>query len=163
ASGPDTTGGQHSAQGAPNVGSAPSHEIVANLGIDRFGRSVSLAQEPLPNDAATRVSPRPLIVLYPRAPHATVPELETLRSVERAGIQALPDCYVCATPHPADARFCEACGATLSIVVDGPAAGSPYALLQSKELTQGATTIIGEIASTDGRTVYFAREQSTGQ
>jgi serine/threonine protein kinase len=162
-SGPDTTGGSHSAQGAPNAGPAPSHEIVANAGIDRFGRAVFLAQEPLPNDAATRISPRPLIALYAQTPHVSVPDLMALRSIDRTAIQRQPECYVCATPRIADARFCEACGATLTIAVEGPAAASPYAFLQSKDATQGAPAVFGEMAATDGAIVYFAHDQGTGR
>ena len=161
-SGPDTTGGQQSAQDAPSDGPAPSHEIVANIGLDRFGRAVFLAQEALPSDAATRISPRPLISLYEQAARASVPNLAVLRSIDRAAIRRGPECYVCATPRTDDARFCEACGATLSIAVDGPASASPYRFLEStKNATQGAPAVFGEMASADGGVVYFAREQGT--
>ena len=157
--GPDTTGGEHGAQGAPSGPAAPNHEIVANAGVDRFGRAVFLAGEPQAGDGATRISARPLVALYALAPRASVPNLMALSAIDRAAIQRQPECYVCATPRIGDARFCEACGATLSIAVEGPAAASPYALLATtKDATQGAPAVFGEMPSTDGRTIYFARE-----
>jgi tRNA A-37 threonylcarbamoyl transferase component Bud32 len=162
-SGPDTTSGSRPAQddaaSAPSVPSPGNHEIVGTAGRDRAGRTVFLARELASSSGPTTESSASLIALFARAPHTNAPALETVRVLDRVAVAAPRECYVCAMPRNDAVRFCEACGATMSFVVDDTTHGDSAARLDAvKVATREQLAVIGTMPVTDGDAIYFARE-----
>ncbi|MEO6528709.1 MAG: serine/threonine-protein kinase [Gemmatimonadaceae bacterium] len=142
---------------------------LATVGRDRAGRAVLLARELATRLAPASQSSESLLVLVaptlgaggpPGAPGSVPPPFTSVRVLERGRISAARECYVCANPRADAARFCEACGATMSIVVPGTTGEQSAAarLAAVRSATGPQLPIIGEMSSSDGGSVYFARE-----
>ena len=127
--GQDTTSGPRAAQDERSriVALAPDwrHEVVANAGRDREGRAIFLARELTSNAAQAGQSGERVAVLFPYTPESNAAALAGIWTLDRAGIAPPRECYVCAAPRVGDLRFCEACGATMSVVIDGAGNTSP--------------------------------------
>ena len=164
--GPDTTSGHGGAQGdAPPVAAALSavgHEIVAPAGLDRSGRSVFVAREKSPSDAPATPGGGRLMVVFAETPHTNAPALGTLWLLDREAIALPGECYVCAAPRLDDARFCQACGATMSINVPGLTPAAAASGIEAVSTAMGDQfAVVGQIPTTAGQGIYFARERHT--
>jgi serine/threonine protein kinase len=162
--GPDTTSASSPAQDeaahARTLSAPINHEVVANAGHDRAGHSVFLARETASSAMPTVALSASLIALFIDESNAGEPPVATVRVLERAAIARSRECHVCGTPRVDAVRFCEACGATLSIVV--PSAPPADSAIARYEAVKGSTgeqlTLVGEMPASDGSSVYFARE-----
>lgn len=163
--GPDTTSGRRAAQdevaGVIPLASDWKHEIVANAGRDREGRAVFIARQVASTQAPTALSSDSVVVVFAQAVQSNAAALAGIWALDRAGIAPPRECYVCAAPRVGDLRFCEACGATMSVVVDGARSGSPAERIGALRLATGEQVgVIAEIPTTSGDTIYFARERN---
>jgi serine/threonine protein kinase len=122
---------------------------------------VFLAREEASTAAPTRQSSESVMALLAYSPQSNAAALGGIPMLNRAAILPPRECYVCAAPRVGELRFCEACGATMSVGVENAFRNGPPAerVAAVRAAAGEQLVVVGDIPCTDGDTIYFARER----